>query len=193
MLEKGPTSTLPVLDRFIRGLMAAGAKQVRVLHPTCTGCRRRRPPNAKVAGGWRCNTCYARGHTATCAGCATGAHRRPDPQGRPLCSGCLARRRRQATRPADGAIVDHVRTADPTLEPAPSSAGRCRGDTNRPSAVRARCDAAAAGPLHDLQRRPRPIRSNCSTDFAEARRSLPPAACHACQGPAQPLVATQAE
>ncbi|MGI9023782.1 MAG: hypothetical protein ACR2HV_11250, partial [Acidimicrobiales bacterium] len=31
VLVEGPTSTLPVLDRFIRGLVAAGANGVRVV------------------------------------------------------------------------------------------------------------------------------------------------------------------
>lgn len=68
VLEVGPTSTLPVLDRFIRALVRAGAKQVRVLHPLCVGCHRRRPPHSARGDGWVCGACYARGHVATCAG-----------------------------------------------------------------------------------------------------------------------------
>jgi len=51
VLVDGPTSTIPVLDRFTRGLSAAGAHRVRVIHPACAGCgvgNHRTPAMAKA-------------------------------------------------------------------------------------------------------------------------------------------------
>lgn len=192
VLENGPTSTPPVLDRFTRGLMAAGAKRVRILHPTCTGCQQRRPPTARVAGGWLCNTCYARDHTATCADC--NQLRRidgRDRQGEPLCSGCLSRRHRQARLDQlTETIVDLVRGADPTLEPALVEQVVDAVTPTVPLRTALAATLIDAAPLHELQPRPLLI-ARLLDGLRGAGASLPPAACDICHGPAQPLVATQ--
>lgn len=93
VLLTGPTSLPPVLDRFVRALIAAGAQQILVRHPECLECGRSQPARLHLDGGVLCSACQARraGNTR-CAGC--GQPRRPysrDAAGTPRCYGCVRR------------------------------------------------------------------------------------------------------
>lgn len=93
VLVEGPTSTLPVLDRFIRGLVAAGADGVRVVHPPCGQCGRPKQAHARRGRGWVCSACWARTTKLPCAECAgirRIAVRRPTGG---VCAPCLRRQR----------------------------------------------------------------------------------------------------
>lgn len=96
----GPTSLPPVLDRFVRALVRAGATTITVIHPTCLGCGRSRPAQLRLTEGVLCAACYARAAVRQrCVGC--DQLRRPyarDEAGNPRCSGCVTRQRRDAQR-----------------------------------------------------------------------------------------------
>jgi len=189
VLEAGPTSTLPVLDRFTLALVAAGAQQVRVLHPACVECRRQRPPHSARGRGWVCGACYAQSHVATCAGCAN--QRRVaarDGRGRPLCSGCRRRPERQAQLDSLAqTIVAQVRTADPSIK----RAAIIRVVDTLAPRLTARIALAeaitATPPLSSPHHRDVPV-ARLLDALAGAGSVLPPASCASCEGPAQPLV-----
>lgn len=189
--SRGRRAPSPVLDRFTRALVAAGAEKVRVLHPACVGCHRRRPPHSARGDGWVCGACYARSHVASCAGCAN--QRRVaarDGRGRPLCSGCRRRPARQAGLDSlTETIVAQVRAADPSIKRAviirlvdilaPGLAARV-----------ALAEAVVATPSLPLPHpRDAPV-ARLLDALACAGSLLPPANCVNCGGPAQPLVTT---
>lgn len=93
VLLTGPTSMPPVLDRFVRALIVAGAQQILVSHPRCLECGRCQPARLHLAEGVLCSACHARRAGKTrCAGC--GQPRRPysrDTAGDPRCQGCVQR------------------------------------------------------------------------------------------------------
>lgn len=101
VLTAGPTSLPPVLDRFVDALVAAGAKTLTTIHPTCQDCGRTRAAHLQLPGGAViCSACYARRTSALpCGGC--GRRRLPYARGqggRPRCRGCTDRLRAEAKR-----------------------------------------------------------------------------------------------
>lgn len=94
-LLTGPNSLPPVLDRFVRALVEAGATQIAVIHPRCLDCRRSRPAQLRLPDGALCGACYARRTTKTvCIEC--GQVRRPagrDQAGGVRCGSCVQRGR----------------------------------------------------------------------------------------------------
>ncbi len=119
VLIDGPTSAVPVLDRFTRGLGAAGARCVRVIHPACEECGRREKPHASRGRGWVCSACWARASARPCGRCGNVrrvAARGDD--GGARCTPCLRRERRDAElgRLAS-AIAATVIAADASLDP----------------------------------------------------------------------------
>jgi hypothetical protein len=87
----GPTSVLPVLDRFTRALVAAGAQRIATIHSTCVSCGRRQPRHARTSdGAILCSACWSRTHKHDCSRC--GRERRVaarDPEGKAICELCL--------------------------------------------------------------------------------------------------------
>lgn len=113
----GPTSTLPVLDRFTRALVSAGAHGIAVIDPSCAGCERRVRPREREGDRWLCSACSARRRAVPCAGCGvTRPPSRRDADGRPRCSWCV-QQQRDAEDLAGWAseIVEAVRSAKPRL------------------------------------------------------------------------------
>ncbi len=91
----GPTSVVPILDRFTKGLVAAGAETIRSIDPVCDTCRRRRPRHARTDKGGLCSACSARTNKHACSVCDRVRHIVwQDPDRRAVCAGCLGRRRR---------------------------------------------------------------------------------------------------
>ncbi|HET7327023.1 MAG TPA: hypothetical protein VFJ14_07010 [Nocardioidaceae bacterium] len=90
VLRVGPTSTLPVLDRFTRALIDADVAGVRVIHPACVDCQRRQRPHVRCDDGWLCSRCHAHRRRTPCSRC--GKPRPPnrrDDDGRPVCHQCV--------------------------------------------------------------------------------------------------------
>ena len=89
--EVGPTSVLPILDRFTQAMVAAGAEKIATIHPTCSGCGRRQPRNARTnAGDILCSACSSRARIGDCSMC--GRERRVatrDREGKAICDLCL--------------------------------------------------------------------------------------------------------
>ena len=101
-LSSGPNSQPPVLGRFVQTLVAAGAQRIRLIHPACLDCRRRRPAQQRFPDGVLCGACYARRSSVkVCAACGTrrrvGRH---DTAGNPICQPCLHGARVRAERAA---------------------------------------------------------------------------------------------
>lgn len=95
VLVDGPTSTVPVLDRFTRGLSVAGAHRVRVIHPACVGCGRRKPPHASSGQGWVCSACWTRASPRPCSGCGNVRRVAARVDGAAWCRPCRHRQRRE--------------------------------------------------------------------------------------------------
>jgi len=97
-LLTGPTSLPPVLDRFVRALITAGAQQITVIHPSCLDCGRTQRAQQRLADGVLCGTCHTRrAGKQMCAGCSL--LRRPhsrDEAGDSRCGSCVQRARRDA-------------------------------------------------------------------------------------------------
>ncbi len=93
----GPTSVLPVLDRFTVALVAAGAQAIVTVHPVCSSCGRRQPRHARTSdGAILCSACWSRTHKHECSMC--GRERRVaarDPGGKAICELCLVQIHRQ--------------------------------------------------------------------------------------------------
>jgi len=97
VLVEGPTSTVPVLDRFTRELGAAGACRIQVIHPACEECRRREKPHARRGQGWVCSACWARASPRPCVGCANVRRVAVrDEHGGAWCVPCVRQQRRDA-------------------------------------------------------------------------------------------------
>ena len=96
VFEVGPTSVLPILDRFTRALIAAGAEGITTIHPVCDDCGRRRPRHTRSKDGGLCSACWARANKQTCSAC--GVSRRVaarDRDGRAVCDACMRQLRRR--------------------------------------------------------------------------------------------------
>lgn len=96
----GPTSLPPVLDRFVRTLVAVGARQIRVVHPRCLGCGRAQPAHLRLEDGVLCGACHARrAGKQVCATCGQLRRRYTrDKTGDPRCGSCVQRGHRDAER-----------------------------------------------------------------------------------------------
>lgn len=121
VLAIGPTSRAPVLDRFVGALVAAGAKNIRSIHPTCLDCGRTRPARQQLPdGSVICSACYARRtSTQLCAGCARP--RRPyvrDEAGHPRCHACTERARTTVQRLEQIERLTSVLAVQVALDPA---------------------------------------------------------------------------
>jgi hypothetical protein len=181
----GPTSTLAVLDRFTRGLIAASSERLRTLHPVCDHCGRQLPWHA----GRSCRTCWTRSDKQTCQVC--GMIRRlghQDAHGGAICDYCVDRQRRRVG-PVElvDRIVAVVSEADGSLNRAQAAAAldrAVRGAAARTVLV----DQLAQGPSLTLAA---PRHTGVARLLAELRAdgaALPAALCHDCSGPAEPLI-----
>ena len=65
----GPTSVLPILDRFTRALIAAGAESIATIHPVCDDCGRRQARKVRSGDDGLCSMCCARASKQTCSSC----------------------------------------------------------------------------------------------------------------------------
>ncbi|MDQ6839947.1 MAG: hypothetical protein M3137_16875 [Actinomycetota bacterium] len=98
VLIEGPTSTVPVLDRFTRELAAAGARRVGVIHPACEGCGRRERPHGRRGQGWVCSACWARASLQPCHGCGNVRRVSARRDGEAWCPSCVRRQQGEAER-----------------------------------------------------------------------------------------------
>ncbi len=98
VLIEGPTSTVPVLDRFTRELAAAGARWVGVIHPACEGCGRRERPHGRRDQGWVCPACWARANLQPCHGCGNIRRVSARRDGEAWCPSCVRRQQGEAER-----------------------------------------------------------------------------------------------
>jgi hypothetical protein len=95
----GPTSLLPILDRFTQALVDAGAKTITTIHPACYGCGRRQPRHARTSDGQGvlCSACWARTHEEICGLCGrAGRVVVRDRDRRPMCELCRLQARRHS-------------------------------------------------------------------------------------------------
>ena len=92
VLIDGPTSTVPVLNRFTAALARLGARTIGPLHPACVGCGRRVRPHARRGAGWVCAACWARTSVSRCSRCGAARRaQRRDASRRPICPACARR------------------------------------------------------------------------------------------------------
>ncbi len=121
VLAIGPTSRPPILDRFVGALVAAGAKTITTIDPTCLDCGRTRPAHQQLPdGSVICSACYARRtSTRLCAGC--GRPRRPyvrDEAGHPRCYACTEQARTTVQRLEQIERLTSVLAVQVALDPA---------------------------------------------------------------------------
>lgn len=186
----GPTSTLPVLDRFTTALAAAGAQSIRTIHPVCAACGRRRRWHAqRLDGSGECGTCWARTSRTPCAVCGRARrvdHR--DSDNKAVCARCTeTERRRQRLNELATHITDVVTTADPTIGHDVVADIVARVEPTIPGR-RYLLDALRRGPaLTEAARRPARVARLLKGLRAEGA-TLPAARCEDCADPAYPLV-----
>ncbi len=92
----GPTSVLPILDRFTRALIAAGAESIATIHPVCDDCGRRQARKVRSGDDGLCSMCWARASKQTCSAC--GVSRRVatrDRENGAVCYVCVRQLRRR--------------------------------------------------------------------------------------------------
>ena len=92
----GPTSVLPILDRFTRALIAAGAESIATIHPVCDNCGRRQARKVRSGDDGLCSMCCARASKQTCSSC--GVSRRVatrDRENGAVCYVCVRQLRRR--------------------------------------------------------------------------------------------------
>jgi hypothetical protein len=92
----GPTSVLPILDRFTRALIASGAESIATIHPVCDDCGRREARKGRSGDDGLCSMCCARGSKQTCSSC--GVSRRVatrDRESGAVCYVCARQLRRR--------------------------------------------------------------------------------------------------
>ena len=184
----GPTSTPPVLDRFVHELVALGAATIRTIHPYCSSCGRQiRVQTVPGGQAGRCAACLAQASRVACVRC--GIVRRPyrrDGAGQVECVGCVrAERRRDELDRLAAAITEQVARTVADLAP---------------NVVVAAVDTIAAQPhvrrqLHDqlvdggLEPATREVLiARLITELRDAGADLAPPTCEDCHGPAQPLI-----
>lgn len=185
ILTTGPTSLPPVLDRFVRALVAAGATTITVIDPTCLDCGRSRPAAQRLTEGVLCGACYARRAVKQrCAGC--DRLRRPyarDEAGNPRCTGCVTRQRRDAQR-AD--LLDQLMSVlgEQTSLDAAAITGVLAAVAARRTDLRVLTELLAAHRLSD------PVLPFALSRLVIALRAagadLPEPACQSCQQPSGP-------
>jgi len=186
----GPTSTLPVLDRFTTALAATGAQSIRTIHPVCARCGRRRRWHARRPdGSGECGTCWARTSRTPCAvcGCARRVDHRDD-ENKAVCARCTeTQRRRHRLDELAAHITAVVTSADPAVGHdvvaeivdgiEPTVPGR-----------RYLADALRRGPaLTETTRRTARV-ARLLDGLRAAGSTLPAARCEDCADPADPLV-----
>ena len=181
-LSSGPNSEPPVLGRFVRTLVAAGAQRISLIHPACLDCRRRRPAQQRFPDGVLCGACHARRSSVkVCAACGTrrrvGCH---DAAGNPICRPCLGGARVRAERAARVealsialSVRTHLDTA--TLTPVLTALGR------RPRYLAALAEQLAHHDLADTELSFELARLVIALRTAGA--DLPAPACHSCGQP----------
>jgi len=184
----GPTSDLPVLDRFTKALVAAGAA-VSVIHPTCASCGRHQPLRGHSAAGDICAACDARARRRPCTLCQKS---RPvycrDENGQPICEHCVAAaRRRNRLGQMTEAISAIVRSGDSSVR-----AGTVADAVERVAPKMPRREVL----LEQLIRGPKltevttrhVLVARLLCELRAAGSELPAAACEDCNEPAEPLV-----
>ena len=141
LTDEGAMAPFPMVLRLIDALCDAGATVVQ--RPACGRCRRVVTLSKKADGVRICRNCCARAHAVACSQC--GAVREPaarDVDGRPLCPFCLVndpvnqeecvgcrRRRRVATRDADGPRCEACRPKTVAICSVCGRSATCRTST----------------------------------------------------------------
>lgn len=181
----GPTTTVAVVDRFTRALVAAGAQAIRSIEPVCDRCGKRRPRNARTATGGLCLSCSRKGLCAACG--QVGRPARGGDGGQAICRQC-AYRRRAACRLEDltGRIVIAVIDAQPTIAPSMIVAAveRVAADAVRRGLL---VEKLGAGPALATPARRHPVVAQLLAELRANGADIPAATCADCNGPAEPL------
>jgi len=185
----GPTSTLPILDRFTIALEAAGAQRITSIHPVCDRCGRRRRWHARTDSGGECSTCWARTHREPCSVCGRARnvdHR--DEHGRPVCEPCVQQqRRRQRLDELATEIAAAVEQAVPSIDATMMIAVLDRVAPKVPTRAVIARQLEREPPLSTAVHRV-PLVARLLAELRAAGASLPAARCEDCAGPAEPLV-----
>lgn len=186
----GPTSTLAVLERFTAALVAAGARSITMIHPTCAGCSRQRRWHARHGdGAGHCSACWARTHHDVCGLC--GSPRRVDHRdahGQPVCFRCTeAQRRRTRLDELAADIAAIVKAADNTVAVAVVVKVLDRSEPNVPGRAKL-AEALGRGPSLAVATSRPPRVARLLDELRPAGSALPASRCEDCGGPAEPLV-----
>lgn len=186
----GPTTTLPVLDRFTEALIAAGAQGITTIHPPCTGCGRHQRWQKRLPGGTgQCSACWARMRRGACGSCGRARrlnHR--DSDGRVVCSGCVqTARRRHALDELAADITAAVQSSDVEITGAQVVLALDAVEANVPGramlAQQLERSTALSVATHRAPRVARFLNALCAGGV-----NIPAACCEDCNGPAEPMV-----
>lgn len=191
VFQTGPTSLLPVLDRFTRALVVAGARTIRTIDPVCDSCGRRRPRHARNASsGGVCSACSARGHKTACTRC--GQTRRvfwSEDRRERLCDGCRASERRRCRLDALAAeITALLQQVDPALSACQVGVAADRVAPKLPDRARL-VEMLAAGVGAQGPARRHPFGARLLAELRAGGADLPGAVCGNCGQPADRFVA----
>ena len=184
VLIHGPTSHPPVLDRFVRALVAAGA-DLATIYPHCSSCGRLRP----LEGSGLCRTCAARNRKETCSGC--GRLRRVNRRGKdgsPRCWLCVQQQHRHdRLGELSATIAAEVTAADGSLRLSIVEEVVCRIAPTMPARVQLADLVTDGGRLDRSDRRAIPV-AHLLAELRKAGSTLPAARCEECSAAAEPLV-----
>jgi hypothetical protein len=185
----GPTTTLPILDRFTAALETAGAERIATIHPVCGRCGRRRRWHARTESGGECSACWSRTHREPCSVCGRARnvdHR--DDHGLPVCEPCVQRqRRRQRLDGLAAEIIAGVQRADPSLDATQITAALDHLAPKVPTRAVIARQLQREPPLSTAVNR-LPLVARLLGELRAGGASVPAARCEDCAGPAEPLV-----
>lgn len=188
LFTAGPTTTAAGVDRFTRGLIAAGAHSVAVIDPVCEACRRRRPRYGRTPTGGVCAACHAKSNKQACGTCGnTRRCCRRDSRGAPVCDSCVrAERRRRLRHDLATQAVASVTGAALSISQATVVAA-----LDRVAPTLTACEQLAgqlhAGPSLAVAGRRPVLVARFLADLRSRGAAIPAAACEDCDGPAEPL------
>ena len=180
----GPTTTVAVVDRFTRALVAAGAQTIRTIEPVCEGCGERRPRSARTPTGGLCGSCS---NKRVCAACGQIGRRAERTSGGVICQRCANQRRSlRRLQEVIERIVAVVIDAQPNaVQPSLMAAiEQVAPDLSRRQFL---AEQLETGPSLSLPAGRRPLVARLLSELRAHGVRLPAAVCADCDGPAEPL------